>query len=263
MSLKTPITYFGGKQKLVSRILPLIPDHEIFCVPFIGGAAVFIASEPSKSEIINDLDAMISIFYRVVRNDFRRLKKRIESTLYDRTIHRVAWTIKQVPHHYSNIDIAWAFYVLTGVGFSGTLDSFGCYTKGNKAQTFMNKRLLWNEALKERFKGVQIENTDALDLIKRRDTERTFFYLDPPYIDTCQPYSTDYTIEHYKALLDQLSQLKGKFLLSSFPSEILDEYIKKNGWDSISVEQTKPASRNKDGSKKRKIEVLTANYPIT
>jgi DNA adenine methylase len=263
MTLRTPITYYGGKQKLVSRILPLIPDHDIYCEPFLGGAAVFMAKEASKSEIINDNDAMISIFYRVIQNDFENLKQKIESTLYDRSTHRVAWDIRQIPHHFGDLNIAWAFYVLSGVGFSGTLESFGCYTKGTKAKTFFNKRLIWREGLKNRFEGnLQIENTDALDLIRRRDTEKTFFYLDPPYIDTCQSHYGGYTREHYEALLDQLVKLKGKFLLSSFPSDILNEYIEKHGWYSISIEQSKAASRNSDGTKKKKIEVLTANYPI-
>ncbi len=260
--MKTAITYYGGKQKLVSTILPLIPDHEIYCEPFLGGAAVFMAKEASKSEIINDLDAMISIFYRVAQTDFDALKQKIESTLYDRTIHRVAWNIRQIPQFFSDLQIAWAFYVLSGVGFSGTLESFGCYTRGTKAKTFINKRLLWNDKMRKRFEGVQIENTDALDLIQRRDTKKTFFYLDPPYIDTAQSHYKGYTREHYTALLDQLTRLKGKFLLSSFPNDILADCIEENHWYCISIDQSKSASRNSDGSKKRKTELLIANYPI-
>jgi len=34
--LKTPISYYGGKQKLVSTIFPLIPKHVMYCEPFVG-----------------------------------------------------------------------------------------------------------------------------------------------------------------------------------------------------------------------------------
>ncbi|MBO6518014.1 MAG: DNA adenine methylase, partial [Bacteroidia bacterium] len=62
---------------------------------------------------------------------------------------------------------------------------------------------------------------------------------------------------------DQLSKLKGKFLLSSFPSEILDEYIEKNGWYTIAFDKVLAASKSTSGkTKPRKVEVLTANYPI-
>jgi len=260
--MKTPIVYYGGKQRMVQTILPLIPQHDIYCEAFVGGGAIFMAKEPSKTEIINDKDGMISIFYRVLKNDFEALKKRIEDTLYDRITHKYAWFVRKFPHHFSELSIAWAFFTLSSVGFSGTLDSFGCYTKGTKARTHENRKQLFTPELHKRFEGIQIENVDALDLIKRRDTVNTFFYLDPPYIDTIQSHYDGYTKDDYRALLEQLSKLKGKFLLSSFPSDILDEYITKNEWYSFEINQVKPASKNKDGTRKRKTEVLTANYPI-
>lgn len=260
--MKTPITYYGGKQKLVGKILPLIPEHDIYCEPFAGGGAVFFAKPPSKTEIINDNDAMISIFYSVLKNDFNSLKKKIEATIYDRSIFKVASVIRKIPHFFSDLSIAWAFYTLSALGFSGMLDSFGCYTKGTNAQTLINKRALFTKELAHRMEGVQIENTDALKLLKLRDSETSFFYLDPPYVATIQGHYRGYTNQDYLNLLDVLSNLKGQFLLSSFPSDVLETYIKKNGWYSIEVNQVKAASRNPNGTKKRKIEVLTANYYI-
>jgi DNA adenine methylase len=45
--LKTPVSYYGGKQQLASIILGLIPEHRLYCEPFLGWAAVFFAKEPS------------------------------------------------------------------------------------------------------------------------------------------------------------------------------------------------------------------------
>ena len=39
--MKTPITYYGGKQKLANIILKMIPQHVLYAEPFIGGGAVF------------------------------------------------------------------------------------------------------------------------------------------------------------------------------------------------------------------------------
>lgn len=261
--MKTPIVYYGGKQRLLTVILKLIPEHEIYCEPFVGGGAVFMGKDRVRTEIINDIDAMISIFYVQLRDNYAELKEKIDRTLYDRSIHRVALSIRKIPHLFSDLQIAWAFFVLSSVGFSGALDSFGCYTRGTKAQTHENRKLLLNEELYKRFEGVQIENADALEVIRRRDTKDTFFYLDPPYIDTVQSHYRGYTEEDYRNLLELLATLKGQFLLSSFPSDILEKYTRKFGWHTIMVEQTKPASCNPDGTKKRKTEVLTANYPIT
>lgn len=53
MNKKTPITYYGGKQKLLSTILTKIPDHKLYCEPFVGGAAVFFGKPISEVEAIN------------------------------------------------------------------------------------------------------------------------------------------------------------------------------------------------------------------
>jgi len=43
LMLRTPVTYYGGKQKMVRHILPIIPEHNLYCEPFCGGAAIFFA----------------------------------------------------------------------------------------------------------------------------------------------------------------------------------------------------------------------------
>lgn len=260
--MKTVITYWGGKQKLASLIISLLPESDIYVEPFAGGGAVFFQKEPSKTEIINDLDGMIAIFYRVLRDNYKAFKKKVDATIYDRRTHRFARAIRDQKEWFSDLQIAWAFFALTGLGYSGTLDSFGCYTRGNKAKTFHGKKERFTIDLAKRLKGVQVENVDALDLIRRRDTKDTTFYLDPPYIQTAQAHYSGYTREMYRQLLDLLSNLKGQFLLSSFPNDVLDEYVLKHGWHKMEIEQAKPASKNPDGTKKRKVEVLVANYPL-
>lgn len=44
--MKTPIAYYGGKQNLVSEILPLFPEHIQYVEPFTGGGrTVFFKTE--------------------------------------------------------------------------------------------------------------------------------------------------------------------------------------------------------------------------
>jgi len=63
--LKTPITYYGGKQQLSQIILGLIPEHNLYCEPFCGGAAIFFAKEPVPVEIINDTNRELINFFKV------------------------------------------------------------------------------------------------------------------------------------------------------------------------------------------------------
>ena len=61
--LKTPITYYGGKQSMINEILGRIPEHRLYVEPFFGGGAVFFAKPPSKVEIINDVNSEVINFY--------------------------------------------------------------------------------------------------------------------------------------------------------------------------------------------------------
>ena len=45
--LKTPISYYGGKQMLLKHILPLIPEHTLYTEAFCGGCAVLFAKPPA------------------------------------------------------------------------------------------------------------------------------------------------------------------------------------------------------------------------
>lgn len=116
----------------------------------------------------------------------------------------------------------------------------------------------------ERLKGVYVEHHHAHRLIEIKDDPNTFFYADPPYIDCDQGHYGGYTREHYRRDLDALTGIEGKFLLSSFPSDILNEYVKENQWHSIELNLHNSASSKKGkGNKGTKTEVLTANYPIS
>jgi hypothetical protein len=68
-------------------------------------------------------------------------------------------------------------------------------------------------------------------------------------------------MDDFERLLKTLSGIKGKFLLSSYPFDILAKFSKANGWYTKVYEQG-VSINNKAGYLKRKWEVLTANYPI-
>lgn len=116
-------------------------------------------------------------------------------------------------------------------------------------------------SVSDRLEQVQIECADALYIIQSRDHQDAFFYCDPPYVGSnCGNYK-GYTEADYEALLRTLSAIKGKFLLSSYPTPQLDCFIKFNGWSTLQKEMYVTVNA-KSGNLKKKVEVLTANYPI-
>ena len=61
--MRTPISYYGGKQTMLKHILPLIPRHRIYTEAFCGGAAVLFAKRPAEAEVINDINMELTNFY--------------------------------------------------------------------------------------------------------------------------------------------------------------------------------------------------------
>lgn len=261
--LKTPISYYGGKQKMASRILPLIPKHELYCEPYCGGAAILFAKPPSKIEVINDLNSEVVIFYKVVKTKFKQLQKEIRATLHSRELHRKARFIFIHPHLFTDIERAWAVWVNSVQSFSSILGStWSCGVKSNTSEKKTQaKKLAFTKELAERLEHVQIECRDALEVIKTRDSRKSFHFIDPPYFNSDMGHYGGYTADDFEKLLVMLGKIKGKFLLSSYPSDLLAKYTKKYGWQSKSFDMQLCVPGAKKGNR-RKTEVLTANYPI-
>jgi DNA adenine methylase len=206
---------------------------------------------------------MVVNFYEVVKTDFDNLKNKIEATPFSRVSYTVANTIYRIPHLFNKLQQAWAFYVATNMGFSCRIGSWGYDKYGKRVKAFQNKKIAFDKEIFERLENAQIEHNDACKVIQSRDTADAFHYVDPPYIEMNQGHYDGYTREDYIKLLKTLTQIKGKFLLSSYPTDLLNLYIKEFGWYTKSFEKPLTARKAEKGTKRiNKVEVLTANYPI-
>lgn len=261
---KTPISYYGGKQRLAKTILNLIPHHTLYAEPFVGGGAVFWAKPPSTIEVVNDINQELINFYYVTKHHYELLEKLIQSTLHSRTQHKEAQIIYNTPTLFSKVQRAWAVWVLASQSFGSMLDAPWGYTKKSNAMPLkiFNKKQSFTKAYAERLEKVQLENTDALRILKFQDTEDSFFYCDPPYINSRQGHYEGYTEADFERLLEALKNIKGKFLLSSYPSSLLKRYVKENGWYQKKIKSKVVVANHNDTPSKTKTEVLTANYPL-
>lgn len=261
--LRTPISYYGGKQKLAPIIITLIPRHTLYCEPFLGGAAVFFAKKPSEVEVINDTNRELINFYRVAKDDFVSLEKEIRISLHSRDMHRKASVIYNNPDMFSDIKRAWAVWVLSTQSYASMLDSSWGFDKtaNTTTQKINGKKEGFTEELAIRLQNCQIECSDALYIIGSRDTDNSFFYCDPPYFNSDCGHYDGYSEHDFESLLYLLSKIKGKFLLSAYPSPLLKKYMKECSWHKWSVDQ-KVSVNNKAGNQKIKTEMLVANYPF-
>ncbi|WP_264846582.1 DNA adenine methylase [Capnocytophaga catalasegens] len=122
-----------------------------------------------------------------------------------------------------------------------------------------NKIRSFDKLYSERLQTVQIENNDACVVVKAHDSENTFVYCDPPYVGARQGHYGGYEQIHFDELLETLSQIKGKFLLSSYQNEELTKYVDKMGWYQKRIKLNLGSSNLKGTTK---TEILIANYPI-
>src|ERR1035437_187660 len=168
--MKTPLTYYGGKQRLADRILPLIPKHNLYCEPFLGGGAIFFSKEPSKVEVINDIDGNLINFYKVLKNNYGKLNKEIQSTLYSRQEHSKAKIIMECPELFSEVKRAWATYTLLHQGYASIIDGPWGYDRKNdtSVKRFQRKKINFTKAYAGRLEKVQIECRDAVQVIQSR-----------------------------------------------------------------------------------------------
>lgn len=255
--IKTPISYYGGKQNLIDEILPLIPNHIQYVEPFCGGASLFWAKRKSEHECINDYDNRVSNFWQVLQTDFDRLQEMIQTTPHHEKLHSRAKEILTNPIA-DKVEFAWAFWVQTQMSFSHKIFAGFAFNNTPNRTGLKNKRDLINTKVWQRLKDVEIFSRDAIDLIQLKDSADTFMYFDPPYAESnCGHYEDKKEV--YYRLLDLLPSLKCKWILSSYGSDQLTELRVLNNWHCKDVQQNLSVSGKYNGGK-LKTECITWNF---
>lgn len=265
--MKTPITFYGGKLQLVSTILPMIPSYRLYVEPYFGGGAVFFAKRPSYLEVINDINENLMTFYYVVKHQllFDHLYERVQETLHSEALYKKAKRIffRTDPMVDSQVNIAWATWVLTNISYSGSPVGGWKWDNGTAGShtgiVMEHYREQFTRKLHERLQNVQISQRDAIEVIKQRDTADTFFYLDPPYPGCNQKHYKGFTDKNLEELLVVLENIKGKFLLSNYARDVLVEKAQANGWHVFRKDMPLRVT-NFHGNSRRKTEVLVCNY---
>ena len=264
--MKTPITYYGGKQLLAPVILGMVPSHRVYVEPYFGGGAVFFAKGPSYLEAINDKNETLMTFYSVCQDKtlFASLQMLVQTTLHSEVSYRRAYEIWLNPEGHSSVDIAWAVWMVTNISYSASPSGGWKWDNGttgsHSAVVMDNYRKQFTKRLFERLRFVQISCRDAIDVIRQRDSQDTFFYLDPPYPGCVQKHYRGFGFDSLEELLTLLSSVKGRFILSNFDSPMLRKFIKRNGWNTKVVDMAMRVSNFNEA--RRKKEVLVYNYTI-
>ncbi len=195
---------------------------------------MFFAKEPSNIEVINDLNGELINFYQTTANQFEEPKKQIETTLHSRSQYQHTWYIYNTPDYFSKVERAWALFVLTKLSFASEIgSSFGFHKNKNlNATKLRNAKQAFDLPLKERLEATTIGNDDACTVLKRFfDNPEAFHFIVPPYLGTYMShYGGMFNNQSLISLLDLCANLKGKFMLTMFPNQVIKAYVEANGW---------------------------------
>jgi len=179
------IRYPGGKQYLLKFLLPFIPNHKYYLEVFGGGASVLLNKPKSYFEVYNDIDESLVNLFRVIRDKskYKLFKEKLRYVLYARSEFEKA--LENLYTH-DDVDRAVNFYIVNRMSFASMGKSWS-HSLGSPQWSFPPSA--WENAKKrideiyDRFKSVQIENSDWFEVMNRYNwKESSFAYLDPPYI---------------------------------------------------------------------------------
>ncbi len=266
--LTPPLKWHGGKGMMAHKIVGLFPPHLHYVEPFAGGLSVLLARDPEGvSEVVNDLNGDVANFWAVLRSptEFREFARLVEATPFSEGLFRGIGPDVAAP---LPVDHAWRFFVRCRQSLAGRLRSFTGVTKTRTRRGMNNEVSAWLTAVEglsavhERLKRVLVLNRDALDVITGHDGPQTLFYLDPPYLAETRTapsvYAHEMTEDQHRELLDTLADVKGKFLLSGYRSDLYDRYAGEFGWHRTDFEVANHAAGGK--AKRRMVECVWSNF---
>lgn len=207
-----PFSYIGGKRALANRIIAVFPEHTTYVEPFAGGAQVFFRKEPSKVEVLNDLDREIVNFYRVCQQHYEELVRYLKFTVVSRAWFDLMYETD--PDTLTDIQRAARHLYLAKTCYAGLVRHRNFTVRVDEPPGFNPERIpALIEETHHRLARVQVECQPYEEILARFDRPSTLFYLDPPYFKI-KLYRYNLEPEEFAKMAERLGKLKGKFVLS-------------------------------------------------
>jgi DNA adenine methylase len=228
--MKSPLCYIGGKSQLSRTIVQMIPGHRLYVEVFAGAAWVFFRKEPSKYEVINDIDSDLVTFYRVLQNHLDEFVRQFRWMLSSREWFE-DWKKQIQAGGLTDIQRAARYYYLQRHAFGGKVRG-RTYAASPMKYPPINLLRIEEElsAVHLRLARVTIENLSWDRILKAYDRPATLFYLDPPYWKK-PVYQHNMIWGDYERLGEALKGIKGRFIVSinDLPEirELFNEFILK------------------------------------
>ena len=262
--------YYGAKSQIVERVLPHFPrGAETYVETCFGSGALFFALPEGlyPNRVINDLNKGVVTFYKVLRERPDDLVRVCELTPYAFDEQRACRDWTQDPE--DELELARRVWVRQSQNFAGMQQTIEGFRRGapkcSIAKVVQNKLAQLHEYAKF-FNGVEINNTDAVDLVRYYGKPGVFLYEDPPYHPESRGADHGYQHEmdaawHEKLLEANLeASNKGALIaISGYPSNFYDRAYK--DWRRVEYSANAKSANFLEAEDRQKTEVIWMNYP--
>lgn len=226
MKFISPLTWPGGKGKFgVPILINYLPSETInvYVEPFMGGASFGLRLLAEKKilqqAIFNDINHDLINFWNDVKNNeivknypnIEELQLEEAKKLYNQIIQ-------------NGFNQGWEFLFVNRLSWCGIIRSGFNIVRWNKNYHSCLSRVSTCTNLLNSI-NTTILNLEYQEVIKKYDSEETFFYLDPPYYDVAKKIYT-HEIINFQELANILKTIKGKFILSLNDKPLIHELFK-------------------------------------
>ncbi len=224
------VPYLGEKSKFANFITPNIPEEiSTYVEPFGGMFGVFFALDFTKFKnvnfVYNDQNHLNYLLFKNLRSE--KFIELVKSTKVDEEYYRFCLKNLILEKDEMYLSLYWLVILCCSSPYEIGKES---WRDNTEFEIFKMKYKAYKYHLD---KINSIENDDYKKIIEKYDSENTFFYVDPPYMGKEEYYiNHSFTRDTHKELSKVLNNIKGKFLLSYYYFDGIEEYYPNCKFDS-------------------------------
>ena len=264
---------YGGKSRIAASLVQHFPKGpQCYVEPFFGGGGIYFAvpQELYPVRVINDLNKSIVTFYKVLRERPEDLYRVCSLTPYAFDEQRACRDITQDPQD-DELELARRVWVRQRQNFGGRQGANTGWRRGTHTMSMAactDEKLQQFHAFADRMRRVEINNTDAVELIQDYAKPGVFLYNDPPYYPEARKSNVDYTHEmsseqHLKLAqaLHAAANAGALVAISGYDCEFYNSQY--GNWRRVEYEHTVSSTNFVDAEQRHRTEIMWMNYPAT
>ncbi|WP_314243817.1 DNA adenine methylase [Empedobacter tilapiae] len=246
------LTRFGNKRKIIEKIHPYFPKHNMRIELFFGAGGSFFYLPKPKYSILNDLDNDVTNLYLVLKNQKEEFLNEIKILPISEGLIKYWKENKET----DPLKKAVRFIFLSNFTYLGKGDTLRVGL--DNAKNILIKNI---EPTFHYLENAKILNRDFREVLSTisftkglNDKEKCFIYLDPVYLDTeCNYKVPNWTEKDSIDCLEIMLNSGIKSAMSEFNHPTIIEEAKKRGFNIINIGE-------RSNIKNRQIEILITNY---